>query len=238
VRPGETLGLLIARAGGLTPDAYLYASEFMRESARVDQQRRLQQLTEEMEREIEESGSRQATGAASSQESAAFTARLENQRRLVQRMRALPVTGRIVLNLEPGDTDLSKLNGLPLEDGDRFVVPARSMTINVLGSVYNPNSFLHDSKLRMADYLEEAGGATRTADKGRIFLIRADGSVLPRHGSGGPFKKSYDATLLNPGDSVVVPEALSRVPFMTGLRDWTQVFSQLALGAAAINVLR
>ncbi len=238
VRPGETLGSLIERAGGLTPDAYLYASEFMRESARLDQKRRLEQLTQEMEREIEESGARQAAGAASSQEAAAFAARLDNQRRLVQRMRALPVTGRIILNLEPGDNDVSKLKNLPLEDGDRFVVPARSVTVNVLGSVYNPNSFLHDPKLRMADYLEEAGGATRTADKGRIFLIRADGSVLPRHGGGGPFKKSYDATLLNPGDSVVVPEALSRVPFMTGLRDWTQVFSQLALGAAAINILR
>jgi hypothetical protein len=37
---------------------------------------------------------------------------------------------------------------------------------------------------------------------------------------------------------VVVPEKMPKIPFMKGLRDWTQVFSQLALGAAAVNVLR
>jgi hypothetical protein len=43
---------------------------------------------------------------------------------------------------------------------------------------------------------------------------------------------------LNAGDTVVVPE---KVPRPSGLRNfvsYTQIFSQLALGAAAIAVLR
>jgi protein involved in polysaccharide export with SLBB domain len=238
VRPGETLGQLIERVGGLTPEAYLYASEFQRESTRREQQRRLDQFTLEMEREIEQFGASKVAGISTPEESAALVARLESQRRLAQRMRSLPLTGRIVLGLDPGSNELTKLMKLPLEDGDRFVVPPRSATVNVLGSVYNPSSFLHAANLRLADYLQEAGGATRTADKGRIFIIRADGSVTPRQSSSSPFKKSFEAALLNPGDSVVVPEQMPKVPFMKGLRDWTQVFSNLALGAAAINVLR
>jgi hypothetical protein len=40
------------------------------------------------------------------------------------------------------------------------------------------------------------------------------------------------------GDSVVIPERMFKPGFLRGLRDWTQVFSPLALGAAAINVIR
>jgi hypothetical protein len=50
--------------------------------------------------------------------------------------------------------------------------------------------------------------------------------------------RSFEATLLNPGDSVVVPEAIFRGTFLQGLRDWSFVIGQLALGAAAINVLK
>ena len=41
VLPGETLRQLVARAGGLTPNAYLFGSDFTRESTRVLQQQRL-----------------------------------------------------------------------------------------------------------------------------------------------------------------------------------------------------
>ena len=147
-------------------------------------------------------------------------------------------TGRIVLNLEPSDRDTAKLVDLTLEDGDRFVVPARPATVNVLGAVYNQNSFVHDAGLRIADYLREAGGPVRTADNRHIFVIKADGSVVPKQGSGGMFTPAFETARLNPGDSIVVPEAIFKGTFMRELRDWTQVFTQFALGAAAINVLK
>ena len=48
VRPGETLRSLVARAGGLTPDAYLFGSVFTRESTRVLQQRRMDEAVQRM----------------------------------------------------------------------------------------------------------------------------------------------------------------------------------------------
>jgi hypothetical protein len=45
-----------------------------------------------------------------------------------------------------------------------------------------------------------------------------------------------------PGDTIVVPDRVPRetgyAGFMRGLKDWTQVFSQLGLGAAAIRTLQ
>jgi protein involved in polysaccharide export with SLBB domain len=127
--------------------------------------------------------------------------------------------------------------GLALEDGDRLMVPARPATVNVFGAVYNQNSFLFEQAQRVEDYLRQAGGPTRTADKGHAFIIRADGSVEPKQGS-SPFRRSFESARLNPGDSIVMPEQVFKPGLLRGLRDWTQVFAQMALGAAAINVLR
>jgi hypothetical protein len=41
-----------------------------------------------------------------------------------------------------------------------------------------------------------------------------------------------------PGDAIVVPERLSHASFMRGLKDWSQIFSQFALGAAAVRVIQ
>ncbi|MGC4055470.1 MAG: SLBB domain-containing protein [Paludibaculum sp.] len=189
MRPGETLGQLIERAGGLMPEAYLFGSEFLRESTRKEQQRRLDELTRDLEREVEQTGSALLGGATTPQDTAALTTRMETERRMVDAFRTTQATGRIVLRLDPAGSDVSKLMGLVLEGGDRFVVPPRPATVNVLGSVYNPNSFIHEANLRVADYLRQAGGCTRNADKGRIFIIRADGSVVPRAGVEQPVYK-------------------------------------------------
>ena len=236
-RAGETLGQLIRRAGGLTPQAYLFGAEFIRESTRADQQKRMDEFTRELEREVEMTSSRQQFRVIDMEEERLQSLNLQNSRRLVERLRNTPATGRIVLSLDPDDNSLAKLMDLTLESGDRFVVPARPATVNVFGSVYNQNSFIHRADLSVGEYLRRAGGITRWADKSRMFIIRADGTVMPRQGPGG-LGKNFELALLNPGDSVVVPEALLKTSFMRGLKDWSQIFTQFGLGAAAINILR
>ena len=49
VLPNETLPQLVARAGGLTPDAYLFGSNFTRESTRILQQLRLNDYLQNLE---------------------------------------------------------------------------------------------------------------------------------------------------------------------------------------------
>ena len=51
----ETLRSVLQRAGGLTPNAYVYGSQLTRESARVDQQKSLDQLAATMEVQIRQS---------------------------------------------------------------------------------------------------------------------------------------------------------------------------------------
>jgi protein involved in polysaccharide export with SLBB domain len=236
-RPGETLGQLITRAGGLTSQAYLYGAEFTRESTRRDQQRRLDQFVRAMEKQLEQAASKRTSLASTAEETQALASQLQAERNTLEQLRSVEVTGRIVLNFDPSGPNSPKLMNLTLDDGDRFVVPTRPATVNVLGEVYNQNAFLFEPTRRVADYLSGAGGLTRNADKAHVFIIRADGSVLPKRATGA-FTQVFEAQRLNPGDTIVVPEEILRVPFIRSLRNWTQALADLGLGAAAINVLK
>jgi polysaccharide biosynthesis/export protein len=233
---GETVRHLVERVGGFTANAYPYGAEFTRESVRIDQQKGLDQLIEKLEEDI--SRNALAPSGVSPDEVADNRAKLEAQRQLVEKLREVKATGRVVLDLRPDSTGVSDLPEIALEDGDRFVVPYRPATVEMLGAVYNKNSFLYRREERVDDYLKRAGGPTRDADTARMFVIRADGSVISKQSIKGLWNGGFASLRLMPGDAIVVPERLSHGSFLRGLRDWSQVFSQFALGAAAVRVIQ
>ena len=235
VEPGETLQHLLVRVGGFTPEAYFYGAEFTRESTREEQQRRLDQYIDDLAKAIERNAGAQRN--LSPEEALAERQSLEGQRRLLERLRALKANGRIVMELTPGAATLGSFPDLVLEDGDRLLVPFRPATINVLGSVYNSNAFIYKPGKTVGDYLRLSGGATRDGDKGRSFVIRADGSTLSSQSFHGLFSGGLDSVRLMPGDTVVVPEKLDKGAVLRGFKDWTQVVGQFVLGAAAVKVL-
>jgi protein involved in polysaccharide export with SLBB domain len=238
VRPGETLRQVVQRAGGLTPQAYLFGSEFTRESARLEQQQRLSDLADTLERQVASAAANVRGSVISPEEAASAASQIAGQRELVQKLRQVKAAGRIVLDMDPKNSGAGALPDLPLEDGDVFTVPSRPSFVNVVGSVYNSTSFLYTETKRLGDYLREAGGATRTGDGRHAFLIRADGSVVSRSWSINPLSQGFEDLRLNAGDTIVVPEQINKTTFLKGLKDWSQVFAQFGLGAAAINVLR
>lgn len=231
VSPGETLRSLVERAGGLTAGAYLYGAEFTRKSTQEIEQERLNEYADRMEHQAARSSVSQGGGSAPGQVAAI-------NRELIARLRQLRPTGRIVLNLRPQSTGGGELPEMLLEDGDRLLIPPRPATIQVVGSVFNQNAFLFRNGSLARDYLQMAGGPSRDADRGQIFILRADGSVTG-HGAGrSPFSSGIEESRLFPGDTVVVPEKNVRPGAMREFLTWTQLFSQLALGSAAVNVLR
>jgi protein involved in polysaccharide export with SLBB domain len=233
VLPGETLPQLVARAGGFTQQAYLFGSNFTRESTRVLQQLRLNDYLQNLELEID-----RATIASAASVGNVDPAATAASRSLVARFRTIRATGRVVLDIPQNASGIASLPNIQLEDGDRFVVPSKPSTVNVVGAVYDQNSFLFRNTQPVAAYLRLAGGPTKSADGDDSFIIRADGSVVSRHSQSGVFGNTFASMRLNAGDTVVVPE---KVPRPSGLRNfinYTQIFSQLALGAAAIAVLQ
>jgi len=235
--PGETLRDLVARAGGLTPNAYLYGAQFTRESTRREQQKRFNDFLSQLERETNESAANLSGRVTSTEQAATTQATLASQRDLIARLKEIPVNGRIVLDLDPKSQGIAALPALALENGDRLYIPNRPSTVNVIGTVFQQAAFLYGDDLRAGDYLKKAGGPSRFADKAHMVVVRADGSVVS-HGAGSVlFSKSFDAVPMFPGDTLVVPSYINKTTFLRGLMDWSQIFSNLALGAAAVNIL-
>ena len=235
VLPGETLRQLLSRVGGFTRDAYVYGSELSRESVRAQQQKRLDEALDRLAQDIERNAAAQAQKAIDPSDAPRAAAQADSQRRLIDRLKALRATGRIVLEMKPG-AELRDVPEIALEDGDRFVVPSRPSTVGIIGAVYNQTTFLHAGDKRVTDYIAQAGGTTRDADTGRAYVIRADGSVQGR--AHGRFFGGFASERLNPGDTIVVPENLDRFAFTRELKDWTQIFYQFALGVAGLKVLK
>ena len=140
--------------------------------------------------------------------------------------------------MSPVAESISDIPNFPLEDGDAFYIPPRLSTVQVAGAVYNANAFRYETSSRLVSYLNAAGGATRQADTKRMFVIRADGSVVSRQSHNQHRHGNYENLRLLPGDAIVVPEKLRVNSAMTEFLQWTQITSQLALTAAALNVIK
>ena len=239
VQPGETLRDLIRRAGGFTRRAYLYGSEFDRESTRVLQQQRIDEYVRLAALDASRGTLALTASATTSAGTVANTsAATAAEQQLLARLKQIRATGRIVLDFPSNAADVNDVPEISLENLDRFTVPPRPATINIVGAVYDQNSFIYQSGSSAGHYLRIAGGPNRDADSRHSFVIRADGSVVSHGAVKGPWGNSFKELKLNPGDTIVVPDKSIRPTALRGFLDWTQIFSQLAIGAAAVEVLK
>ena len=228
VLPGETLRDIVTRAGGLTPSAYLFGAEFTRASTRVAQQARLDDYVSSLELDMDRAAVASSANAVSAADSASSQATLQTTQLLITRLKLLRASGRIVLNLRPSANQVSALPALGLQDGDRLVIPAVPPSVNVVGAVYDPNSFLYNDKGRVMAYLQQAGGPNRDADRKHVFIVRADGAVLSKEASKSFWGNTFKDEGINPGDTIVVPEKTYRGSGFRAFANYAGLFSSLS----------
>ena len=233
VEPGDNLRNVVQRAGGLTPHSYLYASQLTRVSTRQAEEEQLRVSMAQMQREL---ASRYAAASSATTSNATDQqAQLATQQAAISQLGAVKPTGRIVLDMKPSATTVGDIPNFPLEDGDSFYIPPKLNTVQVAGAVYNESAFRYQPRKHLSTYLNDAGGPTRQADAKRIFLVRADGTVISRQSHGQFWHTDFESTVLLPGDAIIVPTKLKGPStFMQELPFWTQMVSQTALTGAVV----
>ena len=234
VNPGDKLRDAVRQAGGLTPHSYLYASQLLRVSTRHIQEEQLRRSTEQMQREL---SANFANSSLPSQNKDSDQMKLSMRQSLIARISAIAPTGRVVLDMKPDASTLEDIPDFTLEDGDRFYIPPKPSTVQVSGAVYNENAFRYQPNKRTNSYLADAGGATRDADVKRMFLVRADGTVVS-HQSRGHHQPSFEKATLMPGDAIVIPVRLNAGAGWKRLEEITGILSQSALTAASLAVIQ
>lgn len=225
VAPNTPLSQVIAQAGGLTSRAYVFGTKLTRVTVREQQRQGYNDAVEQLSSMLISAPltSDQSIPAGERE------AQLRAANALLERLRRSEPDGRLVLDLPYSSATLP--GDLLLENNDALYIPPRIDTVGVFGAVYRPASFrLGRGGMRVRDYLGRSGGPTRVADKSNIFIVRANGEVLPRK------RGALDATV-HPGDVVFVPVKAQSSSFWAKLREITTVIFQLGLGAATVAAI-
>jgi polysaccharide export outer membrane protein len=222
-QPGTRLADVVARAGGLTGQAFPYASVITRESVKAQQQQSFERAVEDVELLLT---SQPVTSANRAQ--LVQPANLTLVHSIVEQLRERKPSGRLVFDLPvtadalPGD--------LILENNDTIYVPPRPVTVGVFGAVPTPASFAYREGATIGDFVHSAGGVQKLGDRGEIFVVRANGTVL------ADGKRVLRAPAL-PGDLVYVPIDANRGEFWARLRDITGSLFGGLVGVASIKAI-
>lgn len=226
IHRGETLRSVVERAGGLTNFAFIQGAVFTREELKEREARQLETLANRMQNDIAQASLSvvQETGKDAGQALAAGQS-------LLASLRNTKAVGRLVIDLRKAqNASPGSDNDVFLKDGDLLKVPRITQEVTVIGEVQGTTSHLYKPDLGRDDYIQLSGGTTPRADKKRIYIVRADGSVVA---NSGRWFGSGNADV-RPGDTIVVPIDAAR---MRPLPLWTAVTTiiyNLAIAAAAI----
>lgn len=233
---GERLSSVVRRAGGFAKNAYLRGVVFTRARAKADQEKRLQELIREEELSLLSQNATGAQTALSTEEAQVQRQSLESQRQLLERLKAIPLEGRIVVRIQPQlDAFAGSAHDIELEAGDRLVIPEAPKYINVIGEVYNRTALLYEPKRPLAYYLEKVGGLKSDADEDHIYLVQLDGTVISNSQSqfavvltdGKTMRfKDFFAVQPQPGDTIVVPRRITTPATLRNVRDIVQILFQ------------
>jgi protein involved in polysaccharide export with SLBB domain len=223
IQQGEKLSQVLARAGGLTNDAFAAGTIFTRQQIREQESMQLSKLMQQLRSDI-------AAKNLSAEDDSAQTKPEDAIMMIAEIEKAKPI-GRLVIDLNAvlkADPDFDML----VEEGDELHVPYNQTTVSVVGEVQHASSHRFRSGMSVDDYLQLAGGYRKRADDERVYVIRADGSVfVPNRGT---WFEVSNQTLL-PGDTIVVP---LDTDYTTRLSLWTKVtsiISQSVVALAAVN---
>jgi len=230
IRDGEKLSELIQRAGGFSEYAYFYGAKYTSEEARVIQQKSIDQMVQKLRMSLAQitAGETQTTVSEEALETAEFARKTTED--LLRQLSSIRAEGRISIKLADLTSFRNSLFDFRIKNGDTLHIPPQPSFVSVVGSVYSPGSFLYEPNKTLSDYLANSGGISKTGDKKYMYLLKANGEILSmtRHSS---FFSKFGNTVLMPGDTIVVPENLERVPYMRLVKDISDIAFKIATTA-------
>jgi protein involved in polysaccharide export with SLBB domain len=227
---GEHLSSVLMRAGGLTEVAYPYGTVFLRPSVAAAEQVGYTRASSEIRSQLFDVIMRPVSSTSTPMNGDAIVA-LQS---LLAQIQNQPALGRMTVVADPAVLLVHPDHDPLLEPGDSITIPKRPSTINVLGEVMQPGSFLLDNSLSVDDYIERAGGFTEFADRSRVIVVLPDGTAQVADSSWLSFGQGDH---LPPGSTIVVARDVSGLSLHQLIIDVTSVTSQLATSAAALAVL-
>jgi protein involved in polysaccharide export with SLBB domain len=231
IRRGETLRSVLERAGGLTSIAFAQGSVFTRRELMEREQQQIDQLTARLQSDLAATSIQLSQGVQTAQTAQSVA----SAQGVLGQLKGSKAMGRLVIDLEGVLAgSIGARSDVLLRDGDQLVIPRLRQEVTVLGEVQNGTSHLYQSGLTRDDYVALSGGLSRKADKGRVYVVRANGSVVGANS--GWFGRGGQASI-QPGDTIVAPLDTERLPTLPLWQAVTSIIYNVAIAVAAVGSL-
>ena len=223
IRQNERLSSVLKRAGGFSPLAYPYGAVLERAQVREFEARN----RDEMVARLQEQG---LTGAR-----VESTASARQRQQLIDRIKQIPPSGRLLIHITaPIEKWENTAVDVEVRPGDSLIIPKTPNFVMVAGQVYNPAGITFSKGKNAHWYLKQAGGPTSAANKKDIFVVRANGTVVGRS-SGEWWTGNVGSTVLQPGDTIYVPDKVGGSGMFKNMGMSMQMLSGVAVAASVIR---
>lgn len=224
--PGDTLGKLLERAGGLTEQAYPEGTIFSRDADRKAEEARFRSAARELERAV--------AAASEKKDNPPDAEKIALVKDLADELKEVEGVGRITVQSDPAILKVHPEEDILLEPNDRIYIPRRPMTVRVYGEVLSPANLQFRKDKTPNTYVDEAGGLTYYADDDRAFVLYPDGSAQPLQISAW----NHKAMMVPPGSTIVVPRDPKPFDFIESAKDITQILSNLAITSVFVRDIK
>lgn len=229
IRRGERLSEVIARAGGLTAEAYPFGAIFTRDRVRELERQANQRTAQELQKGIVSLLARQAQRSTDN----GVGTSIGPLRELAADISGVTPYGRVVVEADPAVLAARPELDVVLEPGDELAIPKRPNYVLLVGEVLNPGAQQFRSGRTPQEYIDLAGGLALDSDEDRIFIVLPNGAAEPI--TIGSWSQS--PTAVPPGSMIVVPRDLAPFDFLAITGDVTRILGSLALTAASLNAI-
>ena len=176
----DLLSDLVNRSGGLLPIADVEAVKLLRRSKSIN--------AEEIKRTAEAN--------------IKFDSSTNYDKKIEQ---LVNVKTEVAINLKKALANPGSVDDISLEEGDELVVPQINYVITVSGEVQKPLSVQYEPGLHLRQYINQTGGFSVYADRGKVFVVYPNGrSSVIKHPL-GIFRVTPKVT---PGTTIFVPKKI------------------------------
>ena len=232
---GEHLSSVLRRAGGFRSSAYPAGAVLIRDQVREVETKSREELIRQIETNA--ASARLAPTLGSGDTGPTLQLIKAQQDEILGDLKDHPPTGRLVVHITADINSWANTSAdLELRNGDVLTIPKQPEFVVVAGQVYNATAITYTPNKSAGWYLARAGGASTTANRKEIFIIRANGSVVGRR-SGGWFEDDVLSLKLDPGDVVVVPQKIIGSSLVwRNLLTTAQIAASLAITAAVAGL--
>jgi len=222
IQQGERLSAVLRRAGGFLEEAYPYGAVLERDQVRELASKNRDELVRKLQAQAVE------PDPNGKPEPISVT---RQRQQLIDKLKQIQPSGRLLIHIS---TDVQRWENtavdIEVRSGDTLIVPRRPNFVLVAGQVYSPTAITLSRGKHASWYLRQAGGPTNIGSKKEIFVVRANGAVIGKSG-GQWWSGNVLNTVLQPGDTVYVPEKIASGDKLKIFAESAQVLSGLAVAA-------